>query len=330
MKPFLPLVVAPQLLLLLCSLLLTWSADALSRYHDFWQRNRPEILNLLNHPLQLQLATGDLHLGAFQRLILDRRVILQGLKMATTASGIPEIEQELALHDQFAEKCLARAATAGKTIVVPDIKCYNCGGNHLNLDCPDDQTISSSALALKSLLASHGLTGATAVLQCYGFCCRRLLEACSSQEATLDPVYHGWLERHAKVWSQLGNVCAGKLVTDTTSGSLINADGFTVCISMLYNWIDGEAATTGIRADLNEPTLSALLNTLEGLEPGYVAQRDKHQSFVSDLNGTKTAQVAQSKADKAAASLAAKQKRNFQLDTATAYLAKKKKQEGAQ
>ena len=59
-----------------------------------------------------------------------------------------EIQQELKLHDTESVKWLSTAEESGKTITVPGIECYNCGGDHLNIDCPDDQEISSSALAL--------------------------------------------------------------------------------------------------------------------------------------------------------------------------------------
>ena len=94
---------------------------------------RPEFLNVLNHPLQLQLATGDLQLGAFQRLILDRAAMFEGLGVAT--ASLPEIKGELleCNHKEEALTWLEAAQQAGKTIVLPDIQCYNCGGDHLNI-----------------------------------------------------------------------------------------------------------------------------------------------------------------------------------------------------
>lgn len=83
---------------------------------------------------------------------------------------------------------------------------------------------------------------------------------------------------------------------------------------MLYNWIDMEAATTGIRADryLNDPVMASLLETLEALEPGYAASRDKHSSFVADISGVATKpsqQAATAKVNAAAAYLAAKKQK---------------------
>ncbi len=317
--------------------------------NHLFDQNRRESLNLLNHSLQLQLVTGDLQFGAFQRLILDRKAILEGLEIATRGTSITlDIQKQLSSHDEVAADWIQTAEKAGKTITVsdPNIKCYNCGGTHLNIDCPEDQAISSSAQALKSLLISNGVEGATAVLQCYSFCCSTLLKSCGRQQQErqqsqstleIDPVYHGWLETHATTWARFGEIC-GDHLANNQNGKKLNTDGYTVCLSMLYNWIDAEAATTGIRADLNDPTLSSIMDELERLEPGYASQRDKHQSFVADLTGTKTAKVmelkAQSKVDKAAAYLAAKngnsKTKNAKLDAAAAYLAAKKKKEGTQ
>lgn len=294
-----------------------------------FENARPELLNLLNHPLQLQLVTGDLALGAFQRLLLDRQAILQGLDVATEGM----LHDELALYtSETREQWLSTAQQAGKTIEIPGMQCYTCGGNHLNLDCPVDQETSSSAQALKSLLESNGLEGATAVLQGYGFACSTLLKACESQDINLNPAYHDWIKTHGEEWTALGQECGAKLSSSSSSPTTaINSEGYTVCLSMLYNWIDAEAATTGIRADLNDPTLSAIMQELERLEPGYAAQRDKNQSFVADLVGRKTTQErnqkAQTKVDKAAAYLAAKEKKNAKLDAAAAYLDAKKKKE---
>lgn len=296
-----------------------------------FQKARVEVLNLLNHPLQLQLATGDLNYGAFQRLLLDRTAILEGLELAT--GGLPEIKKEILLHKAESASWLRTAEQAGKTISLPDIQCYSCGKDHLNIDCPEDQIISSSAQALKSLLLSNGLGGATAVLQCYGFCCKTLLKACQlvaddRDELKIHSVYHGWLNVHAERWSELGAICGSKL-----SCSEEEEAAYTVCLSMVYNWIDTEASNTGIRADLKDPTLSAIMNELEWLEPGYTAQRDRHQSFVADLGGVQTGKIrkkeALSKIDKAAAYLAAKKgnNKNTKLDAAAAYLAAKKKKE---
>lgn len=338
---FLPLQLLLTTARALIQALLLWSwlgsiTFALSLTNDLFQKKvRPDVLNLLNHPLQLQLATGDLPLGAFQRLILDRQAILEGLVEALEEEGMHQLlEKELILHEKEANQWLMEAEQAGKTIAAPstDIKCYNCGGNHLNIDCPDDQYISSSAQALTSLLISNKLVGATAIFQTYGFCCQTLLETCQQleqQQESVNPVYHGWLQSHAQRWTKLGEFCNTKLKEQSSS---MAEDGYTVCLSMLYNWIDAEAANTGIRADLNDPILSTIMKELEQKEPGYAAQRDKHQSFVADITGTKTSEVRQQKAmskvDKAAAYLAAKNNsttKNEKLDAAAAYLAAKKK-----
>ena len=311
-------------LLAACFVVTASSLSTNSPCDALFQNARPELLNLLNHPLQLQLATGALQLGAFQRLIHDRKTILDGLDAAT--NGMPQIKEELRLHETEAAGWLAAAEEDGKTIKVSGIKCFNCGGDHLNIDCPEDQETSSSAQALKSLLQANGLAGAAAVLQAYSFSCKTLLKACEADKLELNPVYHEWLQVHAKRWTEYGQICA-QMMKGTN-----HQHGYTACLSMLYNWIDAEAATTGIRADLNEPTLSALMDELEHLEPGYATQRDKHESFVADITGVKFAQDLEkkvmSKVDKAAAYLAAKKSKNAKLDAAAAYLAAKKKKEG--
>jgi len=87
-----------------------------------------------------------------------------------------------------------------------------------------------------------------------------------------------------------------------------------ICLSMFYNWIDSEAATTGIRLEDDGSTMSSMLEDIEHLEPGYAAQRDKHQSFVADITGVATKEAkkneAAAKVNAAAAYLAAKKKGN--------------------
>ena len=80
------------------------------------------------------------------------------------------------------------------------------------------------------------------------------------------------------------------------------------------NWIDIEAATTGIRLVDDGSSMSSILDDIERLEPGYAAQRDKHQSFVADITGVATGEAkknaAAAKVNAAAAYLAAKKKSN--------------------
>ena len=276
------------------------------------------MLNLLNHPLQLQLVTGDLPLGSFQRLLSDRLVLLEGLE--TSAAGLFLLEDDdidihsiIQAHHEDAHQWLTMAQAQGKTIRTPGIACYTCGGEHLNIDCPDDQEPSQSVRALHSVLQTSGLAGAMAILEGYSFVCSRLLEALRKSDTNhgCDTVYHGWLEAHAEQWSRLADLCHEKM----GKSSIVEDDSaaYTTCLSMLYNWIDTEAATTGIRADLNDPMMASLMETLEEMEPGYAAQRDKHSSFAADIAGVATTRAkengATAKANAAAAYLAAKKKK---------------------
>lgn len=170
--------------------------------HKLFVASRSEILNLLNHPLQLQLTTGDLPLGSFRRLVADRSVILKGLQTACLSTSLPTLlDDELSRETSDSKLWLQTAEKSGKTILVPGIKCYTCGGDHLNIDCPDDAEISSSANALASVLEMNGLAGVSAVLRSHGFCCSRLIDAVNMLGADNDcrsDAYMGWLE-----------VCAG-------------------------------------------------------------------------------------------------------------------------
>lgn len=311
---------------------------SLGNNNKFFSNARPEVLNLLNHPLQLQLATGELPLGSFRRLVHDRAIIIEGLQAATPKGFLTS-------DDHDVNDWLATAEAAGKTIATPGVACYNCGGDHLNIDCPDDVDYSPSALALRSVLQTSGVAGASAVLRSYGFACSRLLEATSTSVSedhkmsnAYSDCYHNWLKAHALEWSELASVCEAQLEESDTGSSV---SSYNICLSMLYNWIDSEAATTGIRSsETSDPTISSsILDALEDLEPGYAAQRDKHQSFVADITGvaakaTQT-KAAERKVNAAAAYLAAKSKGNTsgdeamanKVNAAAAYLAAKKKKE---
>jgi len=295
-------------------------------YSPNFAQSRAQMLNLLNHPLQIQLATGDLPLGSFQRIVKDRLVLLTGIQ-AATAGLLLEEEDVIGIkaHQEEAAEWLEFARAQGKTIVAPSgIACYTCGGDHFDIDCPEDQQSSQSVLALNSVLQSSGVVGAISILEGYSFACRRLLEALrtttNSHDNYYDTVYHGWLKVHAERWSQLSERChklSAKIdQTNTMDEDDDSAARYTACLSMFYNWIDMEAATTGIRANLNNPEITALMEALEVLEPGYATQRDKHSSFVAcNISG-----AASSKANVKSATA--------KVDAATAYLAAKKKKEG--
>lgn len=291
--------------------------------------NRAEVLNLLNHPLQLQLATGDLPLESFRRLVEDRRAILEGLEAAI---GNPDITRgELDFHEEASRRWLRTAEDTGRQPEDDDSSSPD-DKSGITLECADDSGVSQTAQALASILRANGIVGAAAVLRCYSFACDRLLVARAAAAASDNPssVYDGWLEVHAGRWSELADRCE-KSLRDAQTPTASEEASFSLCLSMLYNWIDGEAATTGVRGDLRDPRLSRLMDELEGLEPGYAAQRDKNASFVADITGTASTQRrrdrAEQKAAAAAAYLAAKATKSAAAQKAEAYLAAKKKKE---
>ena len=132
--------------------------------------SKQEALTLLNHPLLIQLTTGDLPMGSFNRLLEDRRVLVDAMRdgaasacaelMDTPAGMVPSSEFLLLAQNEYSRcsedaACWHAAATAaGRTIEPddPDIRCYACGGRHLNIDCPDELKPSASAMALAAHL----------------------------------------------------------------------------------------------------------------------------------------------------------------------------------
>ena len=100
------------------------------------EAHRSERLNLLNHPLQIQLATGALPYGSFVRLCHDRSTILEAVRSAAAAAGADVLGDEVSEAAATAKAWLDAAEAAGKTISTgdPSIKCYACGGDHLNVD----------------------------------------------------------------------------------------------------------------------------------------------------------------------------------------------------
>lgn len=132
-----------------------------------------------------------------------------------------------------------------------------------------------------------------------------------------DLPYVGWLEAHSERWTELADVCEAEIIGASAANNIntwIDPSSYSLCLSMVYGWIDNEAATTGIRIESSSSSGSAsetamvrLVDALEDLEPGYAAQRDKHSSFVEDITG---------KADVREKASAAKRK----VDAAAAYL----------
>ena len=80
--------------------------------------HRSERLNLLNHPLQIQLATGALPYGSFVRLCHDRSTILDAVRSAAAAAGAFPRAFYLALAAGVAAPA-ARAAAAEAAAAPP-------------------------------------------------------------------------------------------------------------------------------------------------------------------------------------------------------------------
>ena len=113
------------LLLLVALLPIT---QGLSPSATLWASNRGELLNLLNHPLQIQLATGDLPYGSFLRLCEDRATILDGLVAAAgTSPAAAGLAAARGANGDAVAALRSAAAAAGKSIEADGVACYGCG-----------------------------------------------------------------------------------------------------------------------------------------------------------------------------------------------------------
>ena len=264
--------------------------------------HRSERLNLLNHPLQIQLATGALPYGSFVRLCNDRGTILDAVRSAAAAAGADVLSD---VSEAEAKAWLDAAEAAGKTISTgdPSIKCYACGGDHLNVDCPDDVTVTGPARAVAAVLRSYsGAEAATGVLAAceYGWACDTLLEAGLGETP-----YAGWLTSHADSLNKASAAVAP--LVDAADRDAVDAS-YVAALSALFNFVDSEASTAGLKGAGED--LEDARRKLDALEPGFLDQQDRNANFVS---ATLKAQAAKSSAgakkmDAAAAYLAAKRK----------------------
>ena len=261
--------------------------------------HRSERLNLLNHPLQIQLATGALPYGSFVRLCHDRCTILDAVRSAAAAAGAEVLAD---VSEAETKAWLDAAEASGKTISTGDasIKCYACGGDHLNVDCPDDLTVTGPARAVAAVLRSYNdVEAAAGVLAAceYGWACGTLLEA------GFETPYAGWLTNHAEALAKAS--AAGAPLVDAADRESVDA-AYVAALSALFNFVDSEASTAGLKgagADLEDAR-----RKLDALEPGFLDQQDRNANFVA---ATLKAQAAKSssgakKMDAAAAYLAAK------------------------
>ena len=258
-------------------------------------------MNLLNHPLQIQLATGALPYGSFVRLCHDRSTILDAVRSAAAAAGAEVLGD---VSEAEAKAWLETAEAVGKTISTgdPSIKCYACGGDHLNVDCPDDLTVTGPARAVAAVLRSYdGVEAAAGVLAVceYGWACGTLLEA------GFETPYAGWLTNHANALNKASAAVAP--LVDAADRESVDAS-YVAALSALFNFVDSEASTAGLKGAGED--LEAARRKLDALEPGFLDQQDRNANFVS---ATLKAQAEKSssgarKMDAAAAYLAAKKK----------------------
>ena len=261
--------------------------------------HRSERLNLLNHPLQIQLATGALPYGSFVRLCHDRCTILDAVRSAAAAAGAEVLGD---VSEAEAKAWLETAEASGKTISTgdPSIKCYACGGDHLNVDCPDDLTVTGPARAVAAVLRSYsGAEAATGVLAAceYGWACGTLLEA------GFETPYAGWLTNHANALNKASAAVAP--LVDAADRESVDA-AYVAALSALFNFVDSEASTAGLKGAGED--LEAARTKLDALEPGFLEAQDRNANFVA---ATLKAQAEKSssgakKMDAAAAYLAAK------------------------
>ena len=119
------------------------------------------------------------------------------MRSAAAAAGADVLSAEVSEAEATAKAWLETAEAAGKTISTgdPSIKCYACGGDHLNVDCPDDLTVTGPARAVAAVLRSYsGAEAATSVLAVceYGWACDTVLKA------GFETPYAGWLRAHAE------------------------------------------------------------------------------------------------------------------------------------
>ena len=269
--------------------------------------HRSERLNLLNHPLQIQLATGALPYGSFVRLCHDRSTILEAVRSAAAAAGADVLSAEISEAQETTKAWLETAEAAGKTISTgdPSIKCYACGGDHLNVDCPDDLSVTGPARAVAAVLRSYGgaeaATGVLAVCE-YGWACDTLLKA------GFETPYAGWLRAHAESLAKASAAVAP--LVDAADRDAVDAS-YVAALSALFNFVDSEASTAGLKGAGED--LEAARRKLDALEPGFLDAQDRNANFVA---ATLKAQAAKSSAG-------AKK-----MDAAAAYLAAKKAKAG--
>ena len=318
---------------------------------ELWRGTRATALNLLNHPLNVQLHSGSLPAGSFARLNRDRAALLDGLSAACFAAafaarargGSARLDE---LRAAVAEEAAAAAATgdawalaaaaAGKRIGLSEADaaagaaCYACGGAHYEVDCPSDRAPSQAVGALAACLRgargeAGSLAGAAAVLRLWGWAHKTAAEARLDDEgvgAGAHP-YEGWIASFSERWTAAADAAEAAL-DDAAAAEGVRAselaDAYATAASLLYGLVDSEASVAGLVDDDGGAALAAARAKLGALEPGFLEQHDRHAQFAreaaaGDGAGARAAAVPDSPA------AAAKRK----VDAAAAYLAAKKR-----
>ena len=284
---------------------------SLSISSQLWQQNRGELLNLLNHPLQVQLANGDLPYGSFVRLCHDRAAVLEGLE-AAAGDYVPGISDERRENDGCTRAWKTAAEAEGRSIAAPPgVACYGCGGDHLNVDCPEERSVSGAASALAAVLrapdATSRLAGAAAVCRGYGWACGAIVGAALGPSP-----YDPWLRRHGEVFSELGASADAALDAHCESEAVASR-AYVAALSAAFNFFDSEASVAGLTA--SGASLEVARRRLDGLEPGFLTAQDRNADFVADLKAEVTGAAKERQASDA----------DRKMSAAAAYLAAKKK-----
>ena len=274
-------------------MLLTTAALALSSSLSS-DRSHSAALSLVNHPLAVQLGTGALPRGSFDRCMLARRALLQSLEACAARAVSSEkvtpaaallfstVAKEVASIDADAAHWASEATSAGQTIDLPaeevaaGVKCYVCGGNHYNIDCPDELSVSGEAQALASFLRAASPAASATVLRDLAFVHKTLLRA------GLDGgrAYGGVVRVHAERWTAMAEQY------DALESDGAPAAEIETARALLFAAVDAEGGVAGLKdapgVASGSLSLEAAREAIERVEPGFLAQQDRNAAFVRE------------------------------------------------
>ena len=296
---------------------------------------RPAALTLANHPLFIQLGTGCLPRGSLERNLLARTAILDGLESAAGNGATSAERDELrALLSAEKRRCAEDTAiwrtqcdAAGVTIDLPaseveaGVACYNCGGSHYNIDCPDELAVAPSAVAISAYLRSTStLAAAAAVLRDLAFVASTLVRAGLGGGAA----YGELVSAHAARLPELADKCELVLTASEQSDDARAAEEYTTARSLLYAMIDSESGVAGLKssaaaADDDGRSGGAALSlqeareAIEAIEPGFLQSQDRNAQFLrEEVLGAQVASAPQQQQQQ--------QRKAAAVDAAAAYL----------